>query len=217
VPCLRELKRLGAVPPSTKIIGRVRLLSRSGCWPPGILVLCQCLSWEDGWLGPGAWEEEDISEMKEGPSKHISKHMKPPWIYCELPFTPLQGSLPPFKNSLLMRTHKAHKPLRRELNLMDLMDIREWRFKGDRLQEKNRRNSCTSCENPFIIRFIWSFGFDSQTRGRRGLPRRSNGRLVRRTACAPEGQDSCQSGLEEEEEEAAAEEEEEEEEARVRV
>jgi hypothetical protein len=40
---------------------------------------------------------------------------------------------------------------------------------------------------------------------------------VRRTACAPEGQDSCQSGLEEEEEEAAAEEEEEEEEARVRV
>ena len=84
----------------------------------------------------GAREEEVISEMKEGPSKHISKHMKPPWIYCELPFTPLQGSLPPFKNSLLMRTHKAHKPLRRELNLMDLMDIREWRFKGDRLQDE---------------------------------------------------------------------------------
>jgi hypothetical protein len=28
----------------------------------------------------GAREEEVISEMKEGPSKHISKHMKSPWI-----------------------------------------------------------------------------------------------------------------------------------------
>ena len=103
----------------------------------------------------GAREEEDISEMKEGPSKHISKHMKPPWIYCELPFTPLQGSLPPFKNSLLMSlcllspykknrgkqkkcdqnvvtSIKVQSPLRRGLNLMDLMDIPEWRFKGER-------------------------------------------------------------------------------------